>query len=510
MKPLSFGTAGIRGIVGDKDYNINEAVVQKLAQALCLTIGLSGSSVFVGYDHRKTSFSFARIIAKTIQKYADESGINITVVLLSEPIPTPFMSFACKNSKKLIGLDASAGFIVTASHNPKEYNGVKVYTGRGTQIEEQTERKIEEIMHKIVSLWDLSDIVLNTSSTVSKISKLYTEELISKYGSYIQEEAPKIVYTPVHGVGQKYIDNIIKSGSLPHFIKVPSQCDPDPEFKTLRFPNPEDGEPAFKEAVLMAEKTGSNIIFASDPDVDRFALAENIDGKWKYFTGNEIAILLLESPLEHTKTEGSTFISSFTSSLIFSSIADAKGMIQIETDPGFKNIGTEAMRQSDAGNNIVLAFEDSFGYMPGDIVWEKDAIATAYHFYILACELYNSNRTFSSYLDSVLKKYPKVISYSFNYSAENTEVISSILKSIRDEIDGKDTFLIGDNSLSVVSKGINSFVLRDSTKRIILRPSGTEPKIKIYVDFLYEENKDFVDILCKKLFNYPYLRCSRK
>ena len=322
--------------------------------------------------------------------------------------------------------------MITASHNPKDDNGYKVYSARGCQIVSPMDKQIASRMRQL----KLEDVCLGNLSKVvfAKASDVY-EEFLKKLPAVFNANLPKIVYTPVHGVGWEYIERMI-----PTLIPVPEQKEPHPDFPTVKFPNPEEGKDTLRLALDLADKEKASLVMANDPDVDRFALAERTEkGGWKVFTGNEIAAMFADYVWERArprtvKAEDCYMLTTSVSSRLIQRMAQQEGFRVEATFTGFKNIGNLAADLTAKGKHVLFAFEEAIGFMIGTTVWEKDGISSVNLACRLASHLYAQEKTFLDYLQEIYEKYGRSLqlnSYYYITSPQPGEISKKIFLEIR-------------------------------------------------------------------------------
>ncbi|KAI7163832.1 phosphoglucomutase-2 [Hortaea werneckii] len=381
-KRIAFGTAGLRAQMKAGNAYMNSFTVLQASQGLASyireqqggSLGLGQRlSVVVGYDGRHQSEKFARLAAGAF------IAKGLKVLWFGQLVHTPLVPFAVSH------FQAAAGVMVTASHNPKDYNGYKVYWANGCQIIPPHDVGIAnaiENVHFIIN-WD------QKTGEQNPLVKPVLNEAVSGYYERLQalvtpmpegEKAP-FTYTPMHGVGLPFMQRVVKVLDLPADVMkvVEAQAHPDPEFSTVPFPNPEE-HGALDLAIQEAEKTGSKIVLANDPDADRFSAAERLDdGKWHQFTGNQIGMLFASYVFETYPGEKSklAMLASTVSSRMLAAMAKKEGFLFKETLTGFKWLGNVAQDLQKAGYDAAYAYEEAIGFMFPTVVWDKDGIAAA-------------------------------------------------------------------------------------------------------------------------------------
>eukprot|EP00596_Hydrurales_sp_CCMP1899_P010180 CAMPEP_0119044244 /NCGR_PEP_ID=MMETSP1177-20130426/29921_1 /TAXON_ID=2985 /ORGANISM="Ochromonas sp, Strain CCMP1899" /LENGTH=605 /DNA_ID=CAMNT_0007014055 /DNA_START=182 /DNA_END=1999 /DNA_ORIENTATION=+ len=511
---LAFGTAGLRGPMGPGYNRMNDLVIvqttQGIAKYLLNQLGTEAKSrgVVIGYDHRRlgslSSKEFARICAAVFLSQ------GFKVYLLEGFVPTPFVAFAVPH------LNCAAGFMVTASHNPKEDNGFKVYWGNGSQIIPPHDTGIAQSILSNLEPWELkydSDGVL-LHSYASDVTDLIADAYYSKI-SYLchRKEANiqsnlEVVYTAMHGVGDKWIHRSCSLFGHNKLFSVPSQSEPNPDFPTVNFPNPEE-KGALDEAILFANENQKTLIIANDPDADRLAVAELCveTSKWYVFTGNELGVLLGQwqiikwKELQCGKIENlkAAVLASVVSSRMLQAVALAEGVDYFETLTGFKWIGNKALQLKAENYEVLFSYEEALGYCVGDVVADKDGVSAAAVFIEMASELNEKGVTVYSHLQSLLQKYGQYVSYNSYLISRDTNVTDKIFERIRNggiywtQFAGEDIVSIKDVTMGYDSTSTDGILDLPITKdshmimfqfknkvSLTLRTSGTEPKIKFY------------------------------
>ncbi|KAG8430787.1 hypothetical protein GDO86_020010 [Hymenochirus boettgeri] len=543
---MSFGTAGLRSSMGAGFSHINDLTVIQSTQGMyhylqrCFP-DLRTRGVVVGYDTRgqATSASSSVRFAKLTAAVLLSKGVSI--FLFSKYVPTPFVPYAVQK------LGAVAGVMITASHNRKEDNGYKVYWENGAQITSPHDKEIVKCIEQSSEPWgdswqeNLSDSSPLTKDPLGEITRCYMEDLKSLcFHRHINmKTALKFVHTSFHGVGHDYVQAAFKVFGFAPPIPVPEQMDPDPEFSTVKCPNPEEGECVLELSLRLAKKEGARVVVATDPDADRLAVAELQDtGHWKVFTGNEMAALLgwwMFCCWERTCTNGADrrdvyMLATTVSSSILKAIATKEGFHFEDTLPGFKWIGNRVKILLDEGKTVLFAFEESIGFMCGTSVLEKDGVSTAVVVAEMAAFLDSNNVTLAQQLDKIYETYGYHISKTSYFTCYDPGTIRRIFERlrnykspkkypefcgpygilhIRDVTTGYDSSQPNKKSVLLVTKNSQmvTFTFQNGCVAT-LRTSGTEPKIKYYAEmcgtpgrsdksFLEEELKKVIDVLVK-------------
>jgi len=510
---LSFGTAGMRGIRGIGKNRMNKYNIRKATQGLANYIieatGETGKKkgVAIAYDSRLDSVENAINTAMTL------AGNGIKVYLFEGIRSTPELSFAVRELK------AQAGVMITASHNPKEYNGYKVYWEDGAQI-------VDPQATAIVSAVEAVDIfngvkLMDEKEAIEKGLLVYVgEKLDDRFIEEVKKNAInpdvenkdkiKIVYSPLHGVAARPVERILKEMGYTSVYPVKEQEQPDGNFPTCDYANPEDTS-VFKLSTELADKVGAEICIANDPDGDRVGLAVlDNNGKWFFPNGNQIGILFAEYILNHKKDipANGTMITTVVSTPLFDTIVKKNGKKALRVLTGFKYIG-EKIRQfenKDLDGTFLFGFEESIGYLVGTHVRDKDAVVASMIIAEMATTFKNNG---SSIYNEIIKIYEK-----YGWRLETTipitkkgkdglEEIQKIMKSMREkthtEIAGIKVKEYRDYQKGVEDlpkSDVIQIVLEDETY-LTVRPSGTEPKIKFYISVVDSDKKVAEEKLAK-------------
>ncbi|KAL8682478.1 MAG: hypothetical protein Q9224_006774, partial [Gallowayella concinna] len=384
---LTFGTAGLRARMGAGFARLNSLTIiqtsQGLAEYLLLKLPHAATSgIVVGHDARHNSELFAQLAAAVFE------GKGIIVWWYEDIVHTPLVPFAVKT------LQAAAGIMVTASHNPAADNGYKVYSSSGCQINSPEDAGIASsiLLNQEPRRWTTQASSLRRPI----LTTMQTEYLQSLRGLASLPEAAKIptqfVYTPMHGVGLRYMMSALEAiGMKNEMTVVDQQAQPDPDFPTVMYPNPEE-KGALDLAVMIADEKNIGLILANDPDADRFAVAEKVDGVWRQFTGDQIGILLAHwtlSRIASPVTADDIMLTSTVSSQMLSCIAKIEGFTVRETLTGFKWLGNIAKDLQGQGKRVHFAYEEALGYMFPNVVHDKDGISAAVVF-LEACSVWGS------------------------------------------------------------------------------------------------------------------------
>lgn len=505
---LEFGTAGLRGKIGAGTNRMNKYIISKATQGLADTIKSRGKQamdrgVAIAYDTRHFSDFFAKTAALVL------AANGIKVYLFEDVRPTPELSYAVRR------LNTISGIVVTASHNPKDYNGYKVYWEEGSQI---LSNIADEITSNIKNISDYSKIkIIDEEEAQEKdlLEYIGTEidnEYIEKVKDLaIREEIDKdikIIYTPLNGTGNEPVRRVLKERNFNNIIVVPEQENPDPDFTTVGYPNPEDPK-AFKYAQELGKKVDADLLIATDPDCDRVSCMVNIDsGEYIALNGNQIGALLINYILESRKEQGTlpengVIIKSIVTGDLGKVIAESYGVKTIETLTGFKNIcGKVNEIEKNGEEKFIFGYEESIGYVYGTFVRDKDAVISSMLLAEAAAYYKTKDKTLVDVLVDIYDTHGYYVEDLVNIILEGVEgknrisrmmeqygrdyprdfdgikvkkVIDFRTGEIKDIEDGS----IAQDKRNLKTNGLK-FILEDGSWYAI-RPSGTEPKLKIYI-----------------------------
>lgn len=491
---LTFGTAGIRGKFGLGEGRLNKFTIEKLALGLAryLNAKTNSPTIVIHYDIRHLSTEFAQIIANVLANH------QITVYLPDTYKTTPELSFAVRN------LNTTAGIMITASHNPKNYNGIKVYGSDGAQLStdasELASRYIEDVGDPLQV--DTSFLKQN-SSYIKPFPKSVTDDYmkhIQNMIGYIPKSDLQVVFTSLHGTSVPIVPELLKSLNFNQFNLVEAQCKPDPNFSSVQSANPEDHR-AFDQAVELANKSHADLLISTDPDADRLGIAErNAHGHITYFNGNQIGALLLNYRIQQTsQLRHRLMIQSIVSSELTKSLARYNNVKYKEVLTGFKFIAQE-IRQLDDHQNMIFAFEESYGFLSEPFVRDKDAVQIVPLIIKYASELKLYGKTLKDELEQIYQTVGRHEDTLFSHTLEGLEgkkKINAIMtkfrsnppqeiqglkvKAIEDYLTSEVYHLDKDTTSQINSPKSNVIRVLFDEGFIALRPSGTEPKIKLYV-----------------------------
>lgn len=487
-KDLAFGTGGLRGVMGAGSNRMNVYTVGRatlgLANYLADKFG-SGASVAIAYDTRNNSSQFSLAAARIL------AAKGIQVYRYKYCIPVPVLSFTTRR------LACSAGIMITASHNPKEYNGYKVYDKTGCQIcteaaaellsyiEKEDYASVAALLDQGGEITEIGDEILNDYYKAVSAQSLYTEK-----------SDIKIVYTPLHGTGNIPVREMLKNFDV---SVVKEQELPDGDFSTVRSPNPEEKD-ALNIAIEYAKEIGADLVLGTDPDCDRVGIAvRDANGEYTLFTGNQTGALLVKFVLtmkKDTLNEKSTLVKTIVTSELGANIARSFGLHIDETLTGFKYIGDKINQYEKDGNReFVIGYEESYGYLVGTYARDKDGVVSSMLICQMAAWYKAQGKTLIDGLNEIYGEYGYFLDALDPFvlkGKDGAEKISALMDTFR--ADGFSVFEGADKVLDY-SKGIDDLPIENVLKFVwndgswvAVRPSGTEPKIKIYYS-VREENR---------------------
>ena len=505
-KDLEFGTGGLRGVIGAGSNRMNIYTVSQATQGFAdyLNANFENPSVAIAYDSRNMSPEFAKAAALTL------CANNIKVNLFESLRPTPMLSFAVRELK------CDGGIVITASHNPKIYNGYKAYDQFGCQL---TDKPAKEVIDYVAKVSDFSMIkTISEEEALNKgllkmigedVDKVYIEKVksLAINTELVKEKAKdlKIIYTPIHGSGNIPVRRVLKELGYENVKVVKEQEAPNGEFPTAPYPNPEMPQ-VFELALKMAETEKPDIIFGTDPDCDRIGVVVNANGEYKVLTGNQTGLLLTDYVLNakketNTLPDNGVVIKTIVTTEGARKIAENYGVECMDVLTGFKYIG-EKIHEFEINNDktYLFGFEESYGYLAGTFVRDKDAVIAS--MLIAEMTLYYKNKGMSLY-EALIKLYERIgffkeelISIELK-GKEGQEKIASCIDALRNsslsEVDGVKVVTKFDYKLSIEENLVDGtkseiklpksnvlkFILEDGSS-FVVRPSGTEPKMKIY------------------------------
>ena len=484
---LQFGTAGLRGRLQAGSMGMNRVLVAQAAGGLAAYLKDYDKtpSIVIGYDGRKNSDVFARDTAEIM------AGAGIKAYLLPRKLPTPVLAYAIQY------FDATAGVMVTASHNPPEDNGYKVYLGKengGGQIVSPADKDIAALIDKVAA-GNIADLPRSQDFTI--LNDEIVDAYIAKTASLAKEPQADInyVYTAMHGVGYEVLSKTLAKAGLPQPHVVAEQVWPDGTFPTVNFPNPEE-KGALDLAIKVAKENNAEFIIANDPDADRLAVAvPDAKGNWKPLHGNVIGCYLgwYLAKQYHAQGKKGVLACSLVSSPALAEIAKKYGFDSEETLTGFKYIGKV--------NGLLFGFEEALGYLVDpDKVRDKDGISAAIVFLDLVRSLKKEGKTLADYAADFTKEFGAYVSGQISIRVSHLSEIGKLMSALRNnppaEVGGFKVATFLDHTKTDRQSDILVFVLENGS-RLIARPSGTEPKIKFYLDARGTDPKNADEVLAQ-------------
>ena len=509
-RDLAFGTGGLRGVIGAGTNRMNVHVVAKASQGLAnyLSSKFDNPSVVIGYDSRIKSNVFAKTAAGVF------AANGLKVYFWPQLLPVPTVSFAVREMK------ASAGVMITASHNPSKYNGYKVYGADGCQITTEAASQILAEINKLDIFADVKTSVFNEGLSFGKIEFIKPDVLTSfintvkkqsvLYGDEINKDVA-IVYSPLNGAGLVPVTRVLEESGFTNITVVEEQREPNGAFPTCPYPNPEIRE-AMELGLKYCEKTGADLLLATDPDCDRCGIAVKNGEGYQLLSGNEVGLLLLDyvcsQRIAHGKMpEKPVFIKTIVTMDLAEKIAESYGVETVNVLTGFKFIGEVIGRLEKSGRagDYICGFEESYGYLTGTYVRDKDAVNAAF----IICEMFAFYKTRGiSLIGKLNELYSKfgyclntLHSYEFPGSsgAAKMQSVMETFHSGLDEIAGMKVIRTDD-----YSTGLNGLPKSDVLKyfidcgSVVVRPSGTEPKLKLYIS-VTAENREAAENVEKQI-----------
>jgi phosphoglucomutase len=495
-KELAFGTAGLRGKLGAGTNRMNEIVVGKVTQGIAEFILEKGESykkrgVVIAYDCRHFSKEFAELAAEIL------AGNGVRAFLFESLRPTPELSFA------ICHLKAAAGINITASHNPKEYNGYKVYWESGAQVLDEIADGMAEKIADVdlfggVKRISFEDAVNSNMLTIlsGEIDKMYMDlvkSLAVKDNQELEKNIP-IVYTPLNGAGSKFVKAILEERGFSNLYIVPEQEDPDPDFTTVGYPNPEDKK-VFALAEKLGEEVGAEVLIATDPDADRMGI-EVRDGSGKFYAlnGNQTGVILIQYLLEGLQHSGmipdnGAMVKSIVTGDMGTQLCSAYNVKMVETLTGFKNICGKIPELERKGLRYLFGYEESIGFSISDKVRDKDGISAAMFVCEAAAFYKKQGKTLYQVLYELYEQYGYYKEEQISLILEGNagaKRIDRMMEAFRTEhftgfgtLKVKEVIDYRDGYKDIGRSNVLKFILEDETW-FAVRPSGTEPKMKLY------------------------------
>ncbi|MBB1514349.1 phospho-sugar mutase [Tessaracoccus sp. MC1627] len=481
--PLEFGTAGLRGPLGPGPARMNRVVVTQAAAGFALWLsanGHSGGRVIVGYDARHKSDEFARDTAEVM------AGAGFDVLWTSEPIPTPVVAFGIQH------FGCVAGVVVTASHNPSADNGYKVFLGDGSQIVPPTDA---EIAAKIAVVADHGWAKLPRSEVRRDITAELLDAYVARAASlYPADSARELVWvhTALHGVGAKTVRRVAEAVGLPAPVEVAQQAEPHPEFPTVAFPNPEE-KGAIDLALALAEAEGADVVIANDPDADRCAVAAVVDGVWRMLTGDELGAILGHDAI--ARGVPGTFANSVVSATLLGRMARRAGRLHVTTLTGFKWIGRVP--------DLAFGYEEAIGYcVDSRAVPDKDGITAALTVLRIVADLKVSGRALADLLDDIAREHGLTATSQLSVRVADRSLIADAMTRLRrnppSALLGAPATVLDLAHGSDTLPPTDAIELTGERVHVVARPSGTEPKLKCYLEVRLDAEES-VDVRAARL-----------
>uniref|UniRef100_UPI004047C631 phospho-sugar mutase n=1 Tax=Shewanella baltica TaxID=62322 RepID=UPI004047C631 len=501
---LEFGTAGLRGVVGAGPMGMNRLVIRQTSAGLGAYLldqikDAAERGVVIGYDGRHDSFNFAHDAASVL------TAMGIKVRLTSKVAPTPLVAFGVKH------FNAAAGIVVTASHNPPQYNGYKVYWDNGAQIipphDSGIAAQIERAANQAIPFLEHDEAVKQGKLIILQ------DDFYQSYRHGVQQaevlqnhtapEKVSLAYTAMHGVGAEMAETVLKDAGFTQVYSVASQREPDGDFPTVNFPNPEE-KGAMDLVIAEAKKHGAMLACANDPDADRFAVAvRRDDGEYQMLTGDQVGVLFGHYLLSHAKDNQRLTGTTIVSSSLLSKIAQGFGTQSFTTLTGFKWLMNVGIAKTSPEDQFLFAYEEALGYTVGNMVWDKDGLSALVAFAQLTAELVAKGQTIWDRLEQIYREHGFHLNAQVSIALKpDTPNIGAYLRKHPPEKIGEQDVLSTDDlkalerrfadgsveKIDLPPSDVLTYCLAGGA-RVIVRPSGTEPKIKCY----YEVVETMVD-----------------
>jgi phosphomannomutase len=464
---LQFGTAGLRGAIGPGPNRMNRVLVGQAAAALAgylLDHGVTGGKVIIGFDARDNSDVFARDTAEIL------AGAGFQSMITAGPLPTPVVAFGIRH------LGCAAGVVVTASHNPPQDNGYKVYLGDGSQIVPPADAQISARIDEIAK-HSLADVPRSRSYEV--IGPELVDAYVDRIASSVTAAASwqlRWVYTPLHGVGGSLVERVVEVSGFPPPEVVPEQAEPNPRFPTVAFPNPEEPG-AIDLAIARAQQIDADLVIANDPDADRLAAAVVLDRRWQMLRGDELGVLLGEDALR--RGVSGTYACSIVSSSQLSAIAAAYGQPFVYTLTGFKWIGRVP--------GLAYGYEEAIGYcVDPAAVPDKDGISALARLLRLAADLKAEGKNIPDRLDEIARRYGVCETDQLSLRVQDLKIIAAAMARLRANppriLAGQPTSVVDLAPGTAELPATDAVLITGEALKVVVRPSGTEPKLKCYLE----------------------------
>lgn len=485
-KDLEFGTAGLRGILGAGTNRLNNYTIGKVTQGLAdyLLAHVKKPAVAISYDSRKFSEEFARHAAAVLA----HNGIKTYIT--GELKPTPYLSFMVRH----FGCDA--GIMITASHNPAKFNGYKVYGSDGCQVTDKAAGEIFDYIQRVktfdVKAVDYAAAVEKGCVSVADVTREYLDCVYER--SVSDKRKLSIVYTPLNGTGCDIVPQMLRERGFDDVTVVPEQARPDGSFATCPYPNPEKAE-ALNLALELAKSRGADIVIGTDPDADRIGAVVKTKNGYRLITGNEMGVLLIDFVFSHSKRlpEKPVAVKTIVTTDLAARVAESYGAEMREVLTGFKYIGEviKKLEEKGEGERFVIGYEESYGYLSGTYVRDKDAVVATMLVAEMAAAYLAEGRTLEDVLDGIYSEYGRYFHRTVSFTYEGVagaqkmkDVLAGVRKNPPRDIDGSAVVQSIDymtqTQFDLPKSDVLSFKASDGSK-LIIRPSGTEPLIKVYI-----------------------------
>ena len=502
-RELEFGTAGLRGVIGAGTNRMNIYTVRKATQGLAeYVLDKGGESVAIAYDSRIKSTLFAKEAAKVL------AANGIKVYIYKELMPTPMLSYAVRE------LHCTSGIVITASHNPAKYNGYKAYGADGAQLSVENSAKVLSFVDKVEMFGGAKTMSFDEGIT-SGIIEYIGDELVEKYLETVKTRSVEkvtadlnVIYTPLNGTGNKPVREILKRIGIKNVTVVPEQEFPDGNFPTAPFPNPEIRQ-AFECAINLSKSVEADLLLATDPDCDRVGIAVKNGDDFTLMSGNEVGACLLDYILSRRKANGTlpenpVAVKTIVSTPLADKIAAKYGCKLINVLTGFKYIGEQAgiLEKKGEQERFVFGFEESYGYLAGAYVRDKDAVVASMLICEMAAYYKNLGKNLLDVINELYAEHGMVFTSQNSFTFEGAAGMKK-MQDIMDDLRRLPPKKIGENQVVAISdyetseklelkSGKKSVItlpksnvlyydLVENGSNLIVRPSGTEPKIKVYI-----------------------------
>ncbi|MEA3021050.1 MAG: phosphomannomutase [Actinomycetota bacterium] len=468
---LGFGTAGIRGAMGAGPNRMNASMVRSTIAGIAACLTDPGRGVVVGHDGRRRSDAFAIDAARVL------SGAGVPALVLPGTVPTPVLAFAVQH------LRAAAGVMITASHNPPNDNGVKFYGGDGAQIVPPADGQIAAAIDRV---GPVRSIPLDDTH-VRQLDGAVLDAYLARAATVVRPgpRDVRVVHTALHGVGWEPARRLFRAAGFAEPVPVAEQMSPDATFPTVTFPNPEEPG-ALDLALALAARVDADVVVANDPDADRLGVAVPDAGGWRQLTGDEIGVLLAERLLDATSGDDRLVACSLVSSTMLRRMAAAHGVHFVSTLPGFKWIARAAERVP--GSRFVFGYEEALGYSVGDVVRDKDGLTAALAFVDLVAALRAAGRTVPMQLEALARRYGLHATLQWSTRASVTDIDAAVARMV----DSPPRVIAGRPVTATERPADDIVVLHlEGDARVVVRPSGTEPKLKTYFQVVIERFDDY-------------------